>query len=263
MPPSAAVARFLGPAAAAVLAESGRLARAASGEWRRPDPDDVAACLESGRARRDVSRSRLLPFDLLLAGGAGALRLFHAGPFDELRFFQRVVTGPRHDLEWLLRLEPRDAGSESFAPFGVVRLGPASGRPLPDLRGRGLERVAQAYGFAALPTARSITGGRTTAFDPARGIEAEGRNQLRPAPAQATMLDALRRGLDGPDLVAWLETAFADRTEGPVLHRYYLSSDLRAFVVRDDPATGRRLHEAETSAAVTRRLLVYVERRAA
>lgn len=261
MPPSAAVTRFLGPAAAAVLAESGRLARAASGEWRRSEPDDVAACLESGRANRDLGRSRLLPFDILLAGGAGALRLFHAGPFDELCFFQRVVTGPRHDLEWLLRLEPRDAGSEAFAPFGVVRLGPGSGRPLsPVCR---LDRVAQAYGFAAFPTARSITGGRTTAYDPARGVEADGRNRLRPTPAQAAMLDALRRGLDGPDLVAWLETAFADRTEGPVLHRYYLSSDLRTFVVRDDPATGRRLHEAETSAAVTRRLLVYVDRRAA
>lgn len=269
---TALVQRFLGPAAARALVDSGRLARgqaeASAGE-AQARAEAIALrhaaesrAIESGRWARPVGRERQLPFDILLGQGGGALRLFRAGPFDELRFFQRVVpAGASHDTEFLVRLDPRHHGTERFAPFGVVRLRADRALPLAlprDPRGP-LAAALRAARLTSIPTAAALLGNRTTAFEPGRGADADGDNRVRcVGPEAAAAVEVLRRQA-GPTLVGFFEAAFT-RAPGDerVVHRYYLDATLRAWVVRDHPRDGKRLFAVEASAAREQGLLVYV-----
>jgi hypothetical protein len=261
---NALVQRFLGPAAARVLVDSGRLARGqaeASADEAQAQAELRREAIESGRCARPVGRERQLPFDILLGQGGGALRLFRAGPFDELRFFQRVLpAGVSHDTEFLVRLDPRHHGTERFAPFGVARLRADRALPLPgprDPRGP-LAAALRAARLTSIPTAAALLGNRTTAFEPGRA-DSDGDNRVRSVgPEAAAAVEVLRRQA-GPALVGFFEAAFT-RAQGDdrVVHRYYLDPTLRAWVVRDHPRDGKRLFAVEASAARETGLLVYV-----
>jgi hypothetical protein len=257
--------RLLPPRAAAALSESGALARARSGASPRPVPvgADRDARIESGRLQREVGRTRLLPFDLVLTQAQGVVPLFRAGPFDELRLFERLVTS-RHDTEWVQRAAPGDLARERFQPFGVLRLGPAHGRPVPELARspRLVAALRAALGpDGVLAARRLLAGGPPSEAGASRRPGGPAARTLRPADAAA--LEAARTRLDDLARIAWLESAFAAPPAGDAAaHRYYLGSHLRTFLVRHD-RTGKRLFVAEPAGAARGHgLIVYLDRAA-
>ncbi|MCO5166768.1 MAG: hypothetical protein M9894_10430 [Planctomycetes bacterium] len=250
---SPAAVRLLPPAAAAALSESGRLAR------RRdlPPPPRARAVerqekIESGRLQRGRGRRRLLPFDLVLTQAHGATPLFRAGPFDELRLFQRLVA-TAHDTEWLQRAAPGDLGRERFQPFAVLRLRAERAQPVPSLASdpRLVGRLRQALGTAGVLAPRRWL----------RDVPGEQRLARSGASAaeDALTLGAARDLLDDRQRIAWLESAFSTPPPaGQVAHRYYLGNTLTVYVVRHD-AQGKRLFVGEAAAAARGLgLLVYV-----
>ena len=286
-------ARLLGVDAALAITQSGRLARgpiqpaprtssaapstathAASGE---DDALHVESRIASGRQRRVVGRERVLPFDLFLAQGHGALPLFQAGPFDELSFFQRRVSPRGHEVEYLLRQDAKGRDREGFRPFAVFRITPASERALPDpRRDRALRALLrERYGLTSLPRPKALGDRVARAFDPERGDATAGRNRLRASSTSGVfkrvgerdfshveVLELLRRHLDGSSLVGWVEAAFdTPPARGVVLHRYYLGADLRGYLVRDHWSEGKSLYMAEPSGGDTAHgLFVYLDR---
>ncbi|MBX3470286.1 MAG: hypothetical protein KF878_25750 [Planctomycetes bacterium] len=252
---SPAAVRLLPPAAAAALSESGRLARAR--DLPPPPTTRARACerqekIESGRLQRGCGRRRLLPFDLVLTQAQGALPLFRAGPFDELRLFQRRVTST-HDTEWVQRAAPGDLRRERFEPFAVFRLRAGRGEPVPALGAdpRLVGHLRQALGTAGVLAPRRW-------LHDAPGEQRLGRPGASPG-EDARTLDAARGLLDDRQRIAWLESAFSTPpADGAAVHRYYLGGALTAYVVRHD-AAGKRLFVAEAAAAARGLgLLVYV-----
>lgn len=259
---SPAALRLLSPKAAAALTTSGCEARD-RGSPERARTAECEARIQSGRLQRSIGRTRLMPFDLVLTQAQGALPVFRAGPFDELRLFQRSITS-RHDTEWLQRAAPGDLSRERFQPFAVFRLSKARALPVAEL-GRSPRLVA------ALRLALGAEG----VLAPRRWLAASaGAQKLacssafsRPgasasaAPSPA-LLEAARTHLDDGQRIAWLESAFSAPPLGDaVVHRYYLGSHLGAYLVRHD-AHGKQLFVAEPAAAARGQgLIVYLDPR--
>lgn len=241
-----------------------RLEPSSSGRVDRPEPPPPAR----------VDRGRLLPFDIFLNRGHGALRLFAAGPFDELAFFQRRDVGARHDIEYLSALDPRSAGKERYQPYGVLRLRPHGARRLPSLAvAVDFWRALRARGLRAVPGAKVAIRQRFSVFCPHQSPEG-GRNRVNVAactgvferegqrPLPHAELVELVRGLEPEYRIAWLEGAMARPRSGEVLHRYYLDASLRAYLVRDHWQAGRTLYTLEPTAGDARGLIIYASRAA-
>lgn len=225
---------------------------------------------------RQKSRARLLPYDVYLRLGHRAVRLFGAGPFDEFAFFQRRGVSEHAEVEYLSCLDPRDAGRgrETYRTFGAFRIRPADARPLLELpQAREVwKRLRRGWGLDALPAVERLNVERWSAFDPATGQEAGGRNRVRASGASGTfrrvrersfayveVLEILRNALEMPERIAWIEGAFQEPlAPGQVVHRYYLDTDVRPWLVRHHWARGKQLFAAELSSTVPRRgLLIY------
>lgn len=247
-----------------------------SGRHPRLERREGAVVTASVGTTAEAGRRRLLPFELRLASATGSTLLFGAGPFDEMRCFQRRVTG-RHSVEYLTCLEPRDIGSEGYEPFGRLDLSEA--RPLAPLRRQQrLWLELRSRGIRSLPSAR-ICGPRRDDEGKAR----EGVIQLEP------MLDAgsgsfkrgsgsFKRGsqpeLSGPEVasilqnatglerVAWLEEGFrAPTAPGEALHRYYLDGALTLYLVRQTGMSKTITVLEPTSTRARRGLLIYAKQR--
>jgi hypothetical protein len=254
-PLSPATVRLLSPKAAAALTTSGCEAR----DRRSPERARTAECearIQSGRQQRSIGRTRIMAFDLVLTQASGAVPVFRAGPFDELRLFQRAIT-TRHDTEWLQRAAPGDLSRERFQPFAVFRLTPARALPVAEL-GRSPRLVAtlkQVLGPDGVLAPRRWLA--TKAGDE-RGCSSAFARPGAAAPSPA-LLEAARAHLDDGQRIAWLESAFTVPPAGDaVVHRYYLGSHLGAYLVRHD-ARGKQLFVAEPAAAARGQgLIVYL-----
>jgi hypothetical protein len=219
---------------------------------RQPSRPDV-------RAARQERERRTLPFDVYLALGQRSLPLFTAGPIDEFAFFQRKGVSAGHSVEYLTRLSRANRGSESYQPYGVIRL--RGGRELPKLSSSELN------GLPRLPKAKNLAVRRFSAFD----MESEtnprvGRNRVAAPRASKVFarqgikrvyysdaLDVMRRELSDAEKIAWIEEAFSERPcVGEIVHRYYMSGRTSLYLVRDHWAVGKRIFHAETSAAARR-----------
>lgn len=221
------------------------------------------------------SRARLLPYDLYLTLGHRAVRLFAAGPFDEFAFFQRGGVSEQAEVEYLTCLDPRDAGRgrETYRTLGAFRLR-SQALALPDLaRSREVwSRLRRGWGLDALPPAGRLNVAAWSAFDPRSGREEGGTNRVRASSASGTfrrvrerafayteVLEILRNALEMPERIAWIEGAFDQPlARGEVVHRYYLDTDVRPWLVRHHWSQGKQLFAAELSRSVPRRgLLIY------
>jgi hypothetical protein len=226
---------------------------------RQPSRPDVRAA----RQRRERSS---LPFDLYLALGQRSLPLFTAGPVDEFAFFQRRNVSACHDIEFLTRLSRANRGTESFRPYGVIRL--RAGRELPVLASSDLVREAlDQSGLPRLPQAQTLAVRRFSAYDMhSESNPRSGRNRVA-APRSSKVfarrgmtrffysdaLDIMRRELSDAEKIAWIEEAFTERPcVGEIVHRYYMGSSSAVYLVRDHWGRGKRLYRAETSAAARR-----------
>jgi hypothetical protein len=205
---------------------------------------------------------RALPFDLFLTLGAGSIRIYQQGTIDEFRFFQRRGVSHHHDVEFVTRLDPGDAGTENYKEFAVFKLGGES-QALPDLaRAESVTRtLPRIYGLERLPAARKLAAAGFSAFDPRHGHPDQGWNRLTPTPSTKPLrkvgetrftytdvLDILRKELSGPEKIAWIEEAFpAPPPHSRIVHRYYMDSNRQAYLVRDHATEGKRLFLAETS----------------
>jgi hypothetical protein len=165
-------------------------------------------------------------------------------------------------MEFLSRLDPADAGSENYKPYGLFRLEPERARPLFDAdEVSRLWSILQECGVARPPDAASFAGAALQSYDPRRP-GSEGTNRLvAAAGARASarrgrrrlsygeVLDILRDVMAPREKIAWIEDAFSDPpAPGEIVHRYYLGTNRQAYVVRDHWETGKSLFEAETSA---------------
>lgn len=201
-----------------------------------------------------------LPFGLHLTTGLDAIELFRPGDLDVFCFFQRTHSSLRHDVEYVTCLPEGDAPDRWLA-YGVFRLSPEEELPFTDLNA--LERKLRLdYGsFVHLPRARPLLehqyGDDLNDEDPPAGRnrvvaprgEAKGPGRM----TVAEVLDLLRKELEGPEIISWIEATFRQRPRsGVVEHRYYLDPHANLFCVRDHFAEGKTLFQAETSAEALR-----------
>lgn len=214
-----------------------------------------------------------LPCDLLLTTGHGAVRLFAAGPVDELSFFQRSHVPSHLEVEFLTRLDRADAGTEAFKPYGMFRLRSQDGQPLPDPKKLPESFWAELYrehGLVKLLPAPRVLSTAFTAWDPSQGSPERGLNRVRAANPDwnwkrvrgrrylhADLLELLRRHLPGPERIAWVESAIPDALPpGEIVHRYYIETGRRLWLVRHHWARGKSLHRAHTSEEAKRLLVI-------
>lgn len=210
-----------------------------------------------------ADREAVLPFEVYLTTGLGALRLFPSGAIDEFRFFQRSGVPAGHGVEFLSRLDPQDAGTEDYKPYGLFRLDPSRCKTLfdPDSACKLWNTLQQVYGLARVPDATAFARGEFTAHSPgcadeyganrlipvlrARGLAKRGRKRL----TYAEILDALRTTMKPREKIAWIEDSFHEPpATGEIVHRYYLGTNQQAYLVRHHWSEGKRLFQAETSA---------------
>lgn len=230
--------------ARALVTERGDLAP--SGRHRRIEVDETAPPSEAQSETRRAGRHRILPCRVFLSTAIGSRELFPAGPFDEFRCAQRRVSGG-HEVEFLTRLDPRDAASEAYRPFARFDLrGP--GQPLPRLsRERAFwAELASRHGLRALPRPRlrsaALADGQIAL---AAGVTSGVFQRPGQAPAPyAEILDLLRATCAPAHWIAWLETAFPAAPSGAIVHRYYLDADLEAYLVRDHWRDGKTIRRA-------------------
>lgn len=211
------------------------------------------------RALPDL-RPRTLACDLHLTLGAQSVPLFSAGPIDELRVFQRRAVSESSEVEWITRIDRADAGTENYKAWGIVRLR-AESQPLPRLDENAgfFEWLRREHGLETIPTARAVVRADLPAWEPGLNEPAAGAHRIAPPkpakPWRSTggsrvtygdVVELIRRGLDGPHKIAWMESAFGGRDAG-VVHRYYLDGTRQLWLVRDHPREGKRLYKAITS----------------
>lgn len=208
-----------------------------------------------------VPRPRLdqLPFGLHLVVGTATVELFPPGPLDVLRFFQRHHDSRHHDLEYVL-CRPEGAPPDALQAYGVVRLRPEAGVPLPapSVAERALRLH---YGtLVELPRASAHVERRHGRdFDdedppegPHRIVAPPGEPRRPGRMSVAEVLDIVRRDLDGPETIGWIEGCFRQPPPaGRVEHRYYLDAEACLWLVRHD-ARGKVLYRAEVSEAALR-----------
>lgn len=243
-------------------------------EAQQDESASASARLEAARPfvapdGRRVDRGRLLPFDVFLNRGNGSVRLFAAGPFDELSFFQRRDVVERHELEYLTYRDPRHAGRERYEAYGVFNLKTRSPRPLPNLAvAAEFWRALRAHGLSAVPGAKVAVRQRFSVFHPEQSPDA-GRNRVsvdvcrgvferdgQRALPHAELLEIMRNDVEPAYRIAWLEGAMSRPREGEIMHRYYLDAGLRAYLVRDHWKTGRTFYTLQQSGD-GRGLLIY------
>lgn len=260
------------PAAARAAAQASALANAALGWWKerlvQPVSSLVGRMLNApGPAARGARRHepRRLPFELHLCMAAGSVRVAPAGPIDDLACFQRAAVSAHHDVEYLVRLDPQDAGTERFEAFGLFRLREAEASPLADLRDLShvWEALARDLELSALPRCRPLL--RDAGRPPGAQAE-EAASWLRVVaggrPFQtvkgrrvtlAEVIDWLRAELAPAEKIAWMEEAFTTPPEpGQIIHRYYLDARRKAWLVRHHWGRGKLLFAARTSAEAKR-----------
>lgn len=269
----------------AVLAAPGSRARTRrAGQPRALLPGPEASCVP-GTATEEAgppdpagllvpAPAEDLPCDLLLTNGHGAVRLFAAGPLDELSFFQRAGVPAHLEVEFLTRLDKEDAGTEAFKPYGMFRLRPQDGKPLPDPKKDLPESFWAAlyreHGLVKLLPASRVLATTFGAWDPRGGSPERGRNRVVAQNpgfnwkrvrgrryTHADLLELLRRHLPGPERIAWIESAIPDAlTPGEIVHRYYLDTGRRLWLVRHHWSRGKSLHKAHTSEEAKRLLVI-------
>lgn len=228
--------------------------------------------VESGRARRVESverearglqsrlldiRRRLLPFELLLSGGSASERIFRPGPFSELRCYERRVT-TRHEVEYFSFLVPHDRESEGYQPFGSLRLGAA--QPLRDLElAADLWARLAREGVHTLPRPRASgpRGGGLLRVLP--DMEQRFARAGQPTLSQVQVTRLLLEAASSLERVTWCEAAFSEVAPVP-LHRYYLDTDLRLFLVRHEGIQKRVAVLEPSDAARSRGLLIHARR---
>lgn len=205
-----------------------------------------------------------LPFDLLLTSGHGAVPLFQAGPIDELAFFQRSGVPEHLEVEFLTRLDPQARGSEDYQPYGMFRLRAGDGQALarqedlPESFWAGLYRE---HGLVKILPASRVLDPATTCWDARQNDPRAGHNRVRAQHpdynfkrvrgrryTHQDLLAILCQHLRGTERIAWIEGAFPDALpKGQIVHRYYLDSARRLWLVRHHWAQGKLLHRAHTS----------------
>lgn len=212
------------------------------------------------RFRAAAVRGAELEADLYLTSGTSSLKLFGAGPIDELAFFQRFSVGERHDVEYVTRLHPEDAGTEDYRGYAMFRLARRRAQPVPTLDA--LDDVWEALaerGLDRLPPAKKLIARRFTGYDPDHGSLMAGRKRVDPPRRDRPfarvgeervgvieVLDLIRSRFDPLAKLAWIEEAYPDRPAwGQVVHRYYLAADGRLLLVRDHFERGKALFEAD------------------
>jgi hypothetical protein len=225
----------------------------------------VSRVLRPPRRRPAPLRRRTLPCDLYLTLGWQSIPLFQRGPIDEFCFFQRLGVSAAHDTEFLARLDPEDAGSEDYKPYGVFSLRPGEGEPVPGLALlEGLwARLLAEHGLSSVPSAQAMASRRFGGFDPRYARFEDGINRIDPPRSgkafaevdgrrfsYADMLELLRRELSGLQKIAWIEDAFREAPgPGEIVHRYYVEAETKqAVLVRHHWDRGKRLYRARTNA---------------
>jgi hypothetical protein len=244
---------------------------------QQPSPDESPSArleraqpfLTPGGLR--VDRSRLLPFDIYLNRGNGSVRLFAAGPFDELSFFQRRDVVEKHELEYLTYLDARHVGKERYEAYGVFNLKTRNPRRLPNLAvAADFWRALRSHGLKAVPGAKVAVRQSFSVFCSAQNPDA-GRNRVNVAACRgvferdgqralphADLLEIMRNDVEPAYRIAWLEGAMARPRQGEIMHRYYLDAGLRAYLVRDHWQTGRTFYTLQSSGGDgARGLLIY------
>lgn len=235
------------------LAERGSLA--GSGRGRRVESVEREA--KGLQSRLLHLRRRLLPFELLLSGGNASEVIFRPGPFSELRCYERVVT-TRHDVEYFTFLVPHDRGSEGYQAFGSLRL--SASKPLRDLQlAEGLWGRLAREGVHTLPFPR-VSGARGGGLlrvlpDMEESFAREGQPTLSLVQVTRLLLEAA----SGLERVTWCEAAFSQVAATPV-HRYYLDTDLRLFLIRHEGIQKRVAILEPSAAARSRGLLIHARR---
>jgi hypothetical protein len=246
-----------------------------SGRHPRLERREGAVVTASVGATAEAGRRRLLPFELRLATATGSTLLFGAGPFDELRCFQRRVTG-RHSVEYLTCLEPRDFGSEGYEPFGRIDL--SESMPLAPLRRQQrLWLELRSRGIRTLPSAR-IRGQRRDVegnhrqgvinleprLDAGSGSYKRGSGSFKRGSQpllSGEEVSEILLNATGLERVAWLEEGFRSATApGEALHRYYLDRNLTLYLVRQTGMDKTITVLEPTSTRARRGLLIYAKR---
>jgi hypothetical protein len=217
----------------------------------------IARKVEGFKVDIRISRN-LLPFDIFLNMGTHSVKLFAAGAIDELSFFQRRGVPEDLEVEFVTRLDERDAGTEDYKPYVLFR--PKS-EPLAlidlDAEAELQKALEQAHGLPGLASIQTFKSdftaysgssgdselGRNVVTADAAGAESFGERRLK-APE---LLELLRVELTMPQKIAWLESAFAGPlVEGEIVHRYYLDVTKQVYLVRHHWAEGKALIMAET-----------------
>lgn len=210
-------------------------------------------------------RRRTLPCDLYLTMGWQSIPLFGRGPIDEFSFFQRFGVSAAHDTEFLARLDPEDAGTEDYKPYGVFSLKAGDGEPVPGLAVLDdfWPRLLREHGLSSVPPALAMASRRFDGFDPRFARAEDGLNRIEaPRSGKAfaevegrkftygDMLEILRRKLSGIQKIAWIEDAFRDPpAAGEIVHRYYMEAATKEVIlVRHHWSRGKRLYRVRTNA---------------
>ncbi|MBX3470188.1 MAG: hypothetical protein KF878_25220 [Planctomycetes bacterium] len=222
----------------------------------------IARKVEGFKINIKISRN-LLPFELFSNLGMTSVKIFPSGPIDEFFFFQRSGVSEDLDVEFVMRLEEQDVGSENYKPYVLFRP-KGEGLPVPDLQKAEdfWKLLDQSYGLVTIPKLQKLISKPFAAFDPrAAGADPKsGVNRVVVAEpekvfkevgdkkySQGDMLEILRNELTMAQKIAWVEEAFQEKlAEGDVVHRYYLDVTKQVYLVRHHWSEGKKMFIAET-----------------
>lgn len=169
----------------------------------------------------------------------------------------------------MTRLDVADAGTEEFQPFGVIQLrDPVARLPLPPIPEVEAfwDSFLEVHGLVEVPGARQLIAPAFAAHDSSRTTPGAGLNAIRARRdaegcrridgriiPPSRLLELIVAALRGPQLVAWVEEAFAEAPElGQIVHRYYLDDKGQLYLVRHHWREGKQLFLTQTNAAALR-----------
>lgn len=221
----------------------------------------------SGSREPLVLSEKHLPCELFLTMGTASHSLWEPGPIDELSVYVRYDVEAEHDVEYITRLDPEQGGGEDYRPYGLFRLRPRLSIPLPRLKDMLplWEVLYRDHGLTRLPRARSLFGlGPNPRLD--HGELPGGLNRLVPDDPEKLykktregsytyleVLQVVQSELNTRQRIAWIEEAFKrPLPAGEIVHRYYLDSQRRVYLVRHHWDEGKHLYRAETSSHAQR-----------
>lgn len=222
----------------------------------------IARKVEGFKINIKISRN-LLPFELFSNLGMTSVKIFPAGPIDEFLFFQRSGVSEDLDVEFVMRLEEQDVGTENYKPYVLFRP-KGEGLPVTDLQKEEdfWKLLDQSYGLVTIPKLQKISSKPFTSFD-ARKAGADPKNGVNKIVvsepdkvfkevgdkkySNAEMLEILRSELTMPQKIAWVEEAFQDKlADGEIVHRYYVDVTKQVYLVRHHFSEGKKMFVAET-----------------